>query len=128
MEGTDPPEAGLQWPELRYADWRETAATLQLWTQIVGKVRVACTPWLNHSWHVVLQVTATGLATPPIAVGDALLDIEFDFVSHALVLRTSRGGRRVLPLEARPVSAFYRDLMAVLDDLGVPVAIDVMPN
>ena len=83
--------AGAIWPDLPYSTWRETAGTLQLWTQIVGKVRLALTPWVNHSWQVPLYVTARGLGTSPIPVGNEIFEIEFDFVGHRLVVRTSRG-------------------------------------
>jgi Family of unknown function (DUF5996) len=116
------------WPELRYADWRDTAATLQLWTQIVGKVRLALSPWLNHGWHVPLYVTARGLGTSPIPFGAESLEIDFDFIAHRLTVRTSRGDERVLQLEPQTVAAFYAKLMALLRDLKVAVAINTMPN
>ena len=122
------PQPDEPWPALDYPAWRETALTLQLWTQIVGKVRVAATPWLNHSWHVALYVTAAGLGTSAIHVGGEVLEIEFDLVAGALVIRTGRGGRRELPLQPQPVSSFYRQVIAALADLGVPVAIDPTPN
>ena len=79
------------WPALPYAAWRETAATLQLWTQIVGKIRLALTPWLNHGWQVPLYVTARGLGTSTIPTGSELLEMEFDFIKHRLVAITSSG-------------------------------------
>ena len=121
-------QPGELWPVLDYPDWRETALTLQLWTQIVGKVRVAATPWLNHSWHVALYVTAAGLGTSPIHFGADVVEIEFDLVAGVLVVRTGRGGRRELPLQPQPVSSFYRQVLAALADLGVPIAIDPTPN
>src|SRR3954454_14264252 len=96
------------WPALPYPTWRETAATLQLWTQIVGKVRLRLTPWVNHGWQVPLYVSARGLGTSPIPIGDEILEIEFDFVSHRLVARTSLGEERTLPLEPQSVAEFYR--------------------
>ena len=87
------------WPDLPYAGWRETAATLQLWTQIVGKVRLTLTPWLNHGWQVPLYVTARGLGTSPIPVGSEIFEMEFDFIAHRLVARTSPGEMRELSLE-----------------------------
>src|SRR5262245_40682538 len=92
-------DAVADWPALPYATWRETAATLQLWTQIVGKVRLALTPWLNHGWQVPLYVTARGLGTSPIPFRHEILEMEFDFISHCLVIRTSRGEQATLPLE-----------------------------
>ena len=81
-------QSGEFWPVLNYPDWSETALTLQLWTQIVGKVRVAATPWLNHSWHVALYVTAAGLGTSPIHVATDVAEIEFDLIAAVLVVRT----------------------------------------
>ncbi len=116
------------WPELPYAPWRGTAMTLQLWTQIVGKTRLALTPWLNHGWQVVLYVTARGLGTGPMPFGGELLEIEFDFIAHRVIFRTSRGSERILPLEPRTVADFYARTMFFLAELGMPVAIDPMPN
>jgi hypothetical protein len=116
------------WPELRYAEWRDTATTLQLWTQIVGKVRLALSPWVNHGWHVPLYVTARGLGTSPIPCGGESLEIDFDFIAHRLVARTSRGDERVLPLEPQAVADFYAKVMAALRELKVEVAINTMPN
>src|SRR6201984_3200004 len=82
------------WPDLPYSEWRDTAQTLQLWTQIVGKVRLALTPWLNHGWQVPLYVGARGLGTSVIHVRGEALEIDFDFVDHRLVLRTSSGPER----------------------------------
>ena len=82
------------------AQWRETLATLHLWTQIVGKIRLTLTPWLNHGWQAPLYVTARGLGTSPIPIGAEIFEIEFDFVGHRLMVRTSRGAERSLPLAA----------------------------
>ncbi|MBJ6124363.1 DUF5996 family protein [Microvirga splendida] len=116
------------WPELPYPAWRDTAATLQLWTQIVGKIRLALTPWLNHGWHVPLYVSARGLTTSPMPVGREILEIEFDFIAHRLLVRTSRGDERMLPLRAQSVAAFYADLLSLLDGIGIKVSINEMPN
>jgi len=116
------------WPELPYAAWKDTCSTLQLWTQVVGKVRLALTPWLNHSWHVTLYVTARGLGTPPIAVGGRDLAIEFDFIDHVLWLRTSDGHTRQVMLRPVSVAEFYADVMLALSELGVAVRINEMPN
>ncbi len=120
--------SGAAWPELDYASWRDTATTLQLWTQIVGKVRLTPTPWLNHSWHVVLHVTAVGLGTSPIYVGDLAVELEFDFLADRLVIRTSAGGRRSVDLVPQSVAAFYRQVMTALGELGVPIAIHDLPS
>ena len=79
------------WPDLPYPAWRETCTTLHLWTQIVGKIRLSQTPWLNHSWHVTLYVTARGLTTSPIPYGERAFQIDFDFIDHALRIETSDG-------------------------------------
>ena len=120
--------ADTVWPDLPYARWRETAATLQLWTQIVGKVRLTLTPWLNHGWQVPLYVTARGLGTSPMPVGTEILEIEFDFVNHRLVARSSSGGERSLPLEPRTVAEFHHRLIDMLNGMGVAVVINEMPN
>ena len=121
-------DAVTVWPDLPYASWRETAATLQLWTQIVGKVRLTLTPWLNHGWQVPLYITAHGLGTLPIPAGREILEIEFDFISHRLVARTSQGGERELPLEPQPLADFYHRVIDLLDDIGVAIVIHEMPN
>jgi hypothetical protein len=117
-----------KWPELCYASWRETAATLQLWTQIVGKVRLSLTPWLNHGWQVPLYVSARGLTTSPIPVGNDILEIEFDFIDHRLVARTSLGDEATFVLAPQTVAAFYARTIDLLEGLGVSVAISEMPN
>ncbi len=116
------------WPQLAYAEWRDTAATLQLWTQIVGKIRLALTPWLNHGWHVPLYVTARGLATSGMPAGGALVDIEFDFVAHRLVCRSSDGSAREVALRPMTVAAFHDKVMAEMAMIGVEVAINHRPN
>ncbi|RDI58754.1 DUF5996 family protein [Microvirga subterranea] len=116
------------WPDLPYADWRETARTLQLWTQVVGKVRLALSPWLNHGWHVPLYVTARGLGTSPVPFGAEILEIEFDFIAHRLVARTSRGDEGTLDLKPQTVADFYAGVMNLLQGMGVRVAISEMPN
>jgi hypothetical protein len=116
------------WPELPYAAWRETYATLHLWTQIVGKVRLELTPWLNHSWHVTLYVTARGLGTGPIPLVGRDLAIEFDFIDHVLWLRTSDGHVRQVMLRPVAVAEFYGEVMVALAQLGVAVRINQMPS
>jgi hypothetical protein len=116
------------WPELPYAAWKDTRDTLHLWTQIVGKVRLALTPWLNHSWHVTLHVTARGLATPPIPLEGRDFTIEFDFIDHVLWLRTSDGHARQLMLRPMTVAEFHDDVLAALSELDIAVRINEMPN
>ena len=120
--------APAAWPDLNFASWRDTAATLQLWTQIVGKVRLQLTPWVNHSWQVPLYVTARGLGTSPIPFAEQLLEIEFDFLSQQLLLRTSAGAQRALALEPRSVADFYVRVLGLLHELGVLVSINDLPS
>jgi hypothetical protein len=117
-----------RWPALPYGDWKDTAATLQLWTQIVGKVRLAKTPWLNHSWHVTLYVSPRGLTTGPIPDGVRTFSIEFDFLDHALIIETSDGHARQVMLRPVSVAQFYDETMLALRELGIAVTINVKPN
>ena len=116
------------WPELPYAAIKDTCETLQLWTQIVGKVRLAQTPWLNHSWHVPLYVTARGLGASLIPSQRGGFDLEFDFVDSVLQLRTSDGQHAATPLEPQSVAAFYARVMAMLAGAGIDVEIDTVPS
>jgi Family of unknown function (DUF5996) len=116
-----------RWPELPYAAWKGTRDTLHLWTQIVGKIRLTLTPWLNHSWHVALYVTARGLSTGPIPYGDDTFQIDFDFIDHALSVSSSDGDARRLPLQPTTVADFYAQVFAALSELGIDVAITTMP-
>lgn len=116
------------WPDLTYSAWSETLATLHLWTQIVGKIRLTLTPWLNHSWHAPLYLTARGLGTSPIPIGAEIFEIEFDFVGQRLAVRTSRGAERSLPLRPQSVADFYRATIDLLDSMGAAVAIKETPN
>ncbi|MDB5616380.1 DUF5996 family protein [Tardiphaga sp.] len=116
------------WPELNYPAWRESAETLQLWTQIVGKIRLSKTSWLNHSWHVVLYVTTRGLTTSSIPDGAGSFEIAFDFIDHVLRIDTSDGARRQLPLRPQSVASFYAELQVALAELGIAVEIDDLPN
>jgi hypothetical protein len=115
------------WPALPQSAWSDTCATLQLWTQIVGKIRLALTPPINHTWNVTLYPTARGLTTTPMPHGSVMLQIDFDFIDHTLILETSNGARRSLPLRPMTVAEFYRQVMAALDELHTPVHIWHMP-
>src|ERR1700730_8348232 len=119
---------GVVWPELPTAAWRETYATLQLFTQIVGKIRLERSPWLNHSWHVALYVTGRGLSTSPIPDGTRSFQIDFDFIAHDLRISTSDGAERQFALSGQSVASFHKAIMAALGELGIEVAIDEMPN
>jgi hypothetical protein len=116
------------WPDLPYAAWKDTYATLHLWTQIVGKIRLAQTPWLNHSWHVVLYVSARGLTTSPIPFGDRTFQLDFDFLDHVLRASTSDGAQKEVTLFPRPVADFHADVMRSLAELGIEVRINELPN
>jgi hypothetical protein len=116
------------WPELPTEEWRETYATLHLWTQIVGKIRLAKSPWLNHSWHVTLYVTPRGLTTSPVPDGTRTFQIDFDFIDHRLRISTSDGVNRHFALPGLSVASFYSTLMEALAELGIAVTIDEMPN
>src|SRR4051794_413042 len=111
------------WPELPYPAWADSCATLQLMTQIVGKIRLAQTPWLNHSWHVPLYVTVRGLTTSPIPHGERSFEIEFDFIAHRLVIAASDGAERHIALQPRPVAEFFALVTAALDAMGLAVEI-----
>jgi Family of unknown function (DUF5996) len=121
-------QASPDWPALPWEGWRETAITLQLWMQIVGKVRLALTPWLNHSWHVPFYMTARGLGTSPIPIGHEILEIDFDFIEHSLHIATSLGRQVSLPLQHESVADFYRRVFGALDQLDVSVSISPMPS
>jgi hypothetical protein len=116
-----------QWPELPWGEWEATADTLHMWTQIVGKTRLALTPLQNHWWNVPLYVTARGLGTSAMAYGDDVLDIEFDFVDHELHLRLGSGKALSVALRAQTVADFYREYLGSLAALGVSVEIHPTP-
>ena len=141
------------WPALPFSEWKATCKTLHMWTQVVGKVRLAVTPWMNHSWHVTLYLTARGLTTSPMYVGDRVLQIDFDFVEHELRIQTggtcfrtspisdeaalgeqgrTRGSAslrgKIVRLAPKSVAQFYREVMAALEELGMPVQINTTPN
>jgi len=116
------------WPALPFAEWKDTAITLHMWTQIVGKIRLTLTPWTNHSWHVTLYVTSRGLTTSPIPHGVCTFEIQFDFINHQLLVDKSDGARRKLELKPQSVAEFYWTLMRTLEDLDLPVTINTMPN
>src|SRR5215510_1462364 len=116
------------WPDLPYAKWKDTCATLQLWTQVVGKTRLALTPWLNHSWHVTLRVTARGLSTPLVTADDCDFQVEFDFLDHVLWIRTADGHGRQLMLRPMPVAEFHAEFLHLLTQLGIHPHFDKVPN
>jgi hypothetical protein len=116
------------WPELPTAAWRDTYATLHLWTQIVGKIRLTKAPWLNHSWQVALYVTPRGLTTSPVPDGSRTFQVDFDFIDHVLQISTSDGAKRQFALAGQSVASFHAAIIAALAELGIAVTIDEMPN
>jgi len=115
------------WPALPLDSWKDTCATLHMWTQIVGKVRLGLTPLVNHWWNVPLYVTARGLTTSRIPYGERAFELWFDFIGHRLVLETSDGIVKMLPLTPRSVADFYQEFMAMLRSTGIEVKIWRMP-
>jgi hypothetical protein len=115
------------WPELALSEWAETCTTLHLWTQVVGKIRLAHAPMINHWWQVPLYVTCRGLTTSPIPYGGQSFQIDFDFIDHVLVLQTPKGATETIALGARAVADFYAELMGRLRALGLETRIWTMP-
>lgn len=124
---TSAPDLPECWPALPLDSWRETYATLHMWTQIVGKVRLKFAPLVNHWWNVPLYVSARGLTTSRIPYGERSFEIWFDFLRHQLVLETSEGVVRTLALVPRPVADFYAEVMEMLRSVGIEVKIWRMP-
>ncbi len=116
------------WPDLPFKEWSDTCATLHMWTQIVGKIRLSQTPWINHSWHVPLYLTARGLTTSPIPYGGRSFQIDFDFIDHCLLIQTNDGLTRKMALEPRTVADFYAGLFGALTELGLDLTINTTPN
>lgn len=134
MESTSKTNQGAStepWPSLPYEAWKDTCETLHMWTQIVGKVRLELSPPMNHWWQVTFYVTARGLTTSPIPVpGEQgrIFEVQFDFIDHNLIILTSDGTNRTLPLIPRTVAAFYQEFMASLHALGIEVTINTLPS
>jgi Family of unknown function (DUF5996) len=120
--------ADRAWPRLRVDDWAGTRETLHMWVQIVGKIRLAHAPLVNHWWQVPLYVSPRGLTTSAVPYGSGAFDVEFDFVDHVLHVRTSDGGTRRIALEPMPVAEFYVRVGQALEDLAVPTTIQGHPN
>ena len=116
------------WPELPLEAWRDTYQTLHLWTQIVGKVRTALSPPINHWWHSTLYVTPRGLTTSSIPYGQRAFEVSFDFIDHALLIQTSDGARQEVGLFPRSVAEFYHEFMGALRTLGITVTINTLPQ
>src|SRR3954468_8415977 len=115
------------WPDLPLAGWADTCATLHLWTQVVGKLRLAHAPMINHWWQVPLYVTCRGLTTSPIPYGSRTFQIDFDFTAHRLKLQTSDGPSETIPLVSRTVADFYTEIMGRLRGLGLETRIWTTP-
>ncbi len=115
------------WPELPLAAWQDTYATLHMWTQIVGKVRLELSPLVNHWWEVPLYVNARGLTTSPIPYGDGVFEVQFDFIDHNLIIQTSWGASKTMALRPQSVADFYAEFMSALRSLGMEVKIWTMP-
>jgi hypothetical protein len=116
------------WPSLPLGAWQDTYVTLHMWTQIVGKLRLALAPPVNHWWHCALYVSPRGLSTSPMPYRGRLVEIEFDFIAHELIIRTSENVTRSLLLAPRPVADFYQDLMSTLRSIGIEVSIFTKPQ
>ena len=116
------------WPELSISAWKDTQATLHLWSQIVGKIRTKLMPWTNHSWHVTLYVTPRGLTTLAMPYEQRTLQIDFDFVAHQLLLHASDGRSQQFALEPMSVADFYGKVMNALSEMGIRLHIHGSPN
>ena len=127
MNATIARAAQEDWPELPLAAWQDTYATLHMWSQIVGKVRLALSPRINHWWEVPLYVSANGLTTSAIPYSGGIFEVEFDFIHHRLTIKTNHDGSATLALKPQTVADFYRDFFVALDSLGIAVKIWRMP-
>ena len=116
------------WPDIPFEPWRESCATLHLWTQVVGKYRLARTPWINHSWHATFYVTSRGLTTSLIPAGAESVQFDFDFIDHQLVGSLTDGSKGSIALEPMTVAEFYNRFLAITDELGVQAKIHGAPN
>ncbi|MBD0332287.1 MAG: hypothetical protein ICV66_06490 [Chitinophagaceae bacterium] len=117
-----------KWPAIHYNDWKETLYTVQLWVQIVGKIRLKKMPWTNHSWHVPLYISPTGLTTGSIPYENGIFQIEFDFLNHQLLITSSSGRNEKIDLHPRTVASFYNELFEKLNSMNIPVFIHAVPN
>jgi Family of unknown function (DUF5996) len=115
------------WPDLPLSEWKDTLATLHMWTQIVGKIRLKLAPLENHWWNVPLYVTPRGLTTSSIPYDDRLFQIDFDFIDHRLVIETTDGSTRTISLQPCSVAEFYQEIMAALESIKMPVTIWTTP-
>ena len=116
------------WPDIPFAAWKDTCATVHLWTQIVGKYRLARTPWVNHSWHATLYVSARGLTTGLVPAGEGAVQFDFDFIEHRLAGSVSDGRVQSFALEPMTVAEFHRRFLALTEALGVATEFHDAPN
>jgi hypothetical protein len=115
------------WPALPYVEWQPTLATVHMWTQVVGKVKLELSPFLNEWWNVTFLVTARGMSTSTIPFGQRMFQVDFDFIDHRLAIHVSDGNSRSMPLVARSVADFYAEFMTLLESLGIGVKINTQP-
>jgi hypothetical protein len=115
------------WPILKFSEWKDTLATLHMWTQVVGKIRLRQTPLVNHWWNVPLYVSARGLTTSAMPYKDRIFEIEFDFIDHKLRIVCSDGDARILALRPQSVADFFAEVMSALRELGMEIKIWTMP-
>jgi hypothetical protein len=115
------------WPELKFSDWKDSLATLHMWTQVVGKIRLRQTPLVNHWWNVPLYVSARGLTTSAMPYHERIFEIEFDFIDHNLLIECSDGTTKTLALRPQSVADFYAEVMSALHELGIDIKIWTMP-
>ena len=115
------------WPALPLAQWKDTYGTLHMWTQIVGKIRLALAPLVNHWWNVTLYITPRGLTTSAMPYNDRLIRIDFDFIDHMVLIQTTDGSTKSISLRPRSVAEFYQEMMAAIGSLGMPVKIWTTP-
>jgi len=121
-------DASEVWPALPYDAWKDTYATLHMWTQVAGKIALARMPPLNHSWSIAMQVTPRGITTRTLPYGDRTFTLQFDFIDHQFAIRASDGETRTVPLVPQTVADFYRQVMAALDAMKLPVKIWTLPS
>src|SRR6266513_4776522 len=127
-QNTSARETAELWPPLPYEEWKDTCDTLHMWTQIVGKVKMELSPFVNHWWHVTYYVTARGLTTSPIPYHGGTFEVDFDFIDHNLFIQTSEGTSKAMPLMPRAVAYSYREFMEALRSLNINVIINTLPS
>ncbi len=125
---TDTPDQHTAWPDLPSGEWADTVEAIHLWTQIVGKIRLGYSPWLNHSWGVTLYVSTRGLRTSMIPFGGEGVELELDFLDHELNVHTTSGQRASIPLRSSSIADMYRQVLDAMTAVGMPVSIDPMPS